>query len=1041
MYLKLANGKRKAMVSQVLLVLGMLLVVSQAVNAESLPIKTYTIADGLVSNKISRIARDSRGFMWFCTEEGLSRFDGYTFTNYSTAQGLPTNWVDDFLETRSGTFLVATYAGLCVFNPRGVPIRQDRLASQPNSLPMFEVYRPGTDESASHIKVLFEDSEETIWCGTMRGLYRIDLANHQATFNYVELGISSDRPEQQRIRSIVEEQPGVLLIAIAKELYRRSPDGRTERITSKHRLPRADLMSLIREREGTLWIGTGLGLCSISGPDSRGPATARLHSTREGLRCVEVNAVFQGNDGKLWMGTDCGLYEFIKDEPFRLRHIKNMRDARVWSLNEDWYGNLWIGTAEGVMRLARSGFTSYTETDGIGFRDIYRIAESNVGEVTLYTRLDDLHFSVARFDGEAFTSQEVKPRAFAISSFDWHQGQIPIRDSRGEWWWPTFEGLFRFASASYIENILKARPIAHYSVKDGLPDNLLRGIYEDRRGDMWISIGSEGKPRVARWERSTARIDCYSEAEGLFAKGSPTTICDDKQGNIWIGFEGGRIARYMEGRFTTLTPSDGAPEGRVNQLVCDSSGRIWIASANGGLGRINDAPADRPQIVTYTMADGLASNSILNIAEDQKSRFYVATSRGLNHIDFETGSVRRFTANDGLANDQVDKIFRDRSGAFWFGTSSGVSRLIPQSETTRISPSIFINRVKVVGESRHISEMGETDLRGIELPAHQNHIEIDFGSLFFSVGDLLRYQYKLEGADTDWQLPSFQRSVNYANLKPGSYQFFVRAVNSDGGVSLQPAMLEFRVIAPIWQRWWFVSILAGLAGLVAFVLYRYRVEQLLELERVRTRIATDLHDDIGSSLSQIAIMSEVIRQQTAGENQQISRPLSVIAGTSRELVDAMADIVWAINPTRDHLIDLTMRMRQFGGDLLTARNIEFTFAAPGLESDIRIKTNVRRDVFLIFKEAINNAVRHSECSAAKIIFAVNDKRLMLKVSDNGHSFDPARASGGHGLASMKHRAQSIGGTLEILAQCGQGTTVTLQVPLRRRGLRRAKIST
>src|SRR5690349_2241669 len=126
MYLKMANGKRKAVVSQVLLVLGMLLVTSQAVNAESLPIKTYTIADGLVSNKISRIARDSRGFMWFCTEEGLSRFDGYTFTNYSTEQGLPTNWVDDFLETRSGTFLVATYAGLCVFNPRGVPIRQDR---------------------------------------------------------------------------------------------------------------------------------------------------------------------------------------------------------------------------------------------------------------------------------------------------------------------------------------------------------------------------------------------------------------------------------------------------------------------------------------------------------------------------------------------------------------------------------------------------------------------------------------------------------------------------------------------------------------------------------------------------------------------------------------------------------------------------------------------------------------------------------------------------------------------------------------------------
>ena len=230
-------------------------------------------------------------------------------------------------------------------------------------------------------------------------------------------------------------------------------------------------------------------------------------------------------------------------------------------------------------------------------------------------------------------------------------------------------------------------------------------------------------------------------------------------------------------------------------------------------------------------------------------------------------------------------------------------------------------------------------------------------------------------------------------------------------------------------------------GLIAYALYSYRVARLLELERVRTRIATDLHDDIGSSLSQIAIMSEVVQQQVGGENQRVSRPLSVIAGTSRELVDSMADIVWAINPKRDHLIDLTQRMRQFAGDLLAARNIEFTFAAPGLESDIRIETDVRREVFLIFKEAINNAVRHSECSSVEIIFGVNDNWLMLKITDNGRSFDPNRTSGGHGLASMKHRAESIGGELEILAQPGQGTDVTMHAPLRRRGLRRMKVST
>jgi len=1025
-------------------VISLLGAMANVARSERLPIKTYTIADGLVSNKISRIVRDSRGFLWFCTEEGLSRFDGYTFTNYTTEQGLPSNWVDDFLETRSGIFLVATYQGLCVFNPLGIPLPQDKLAQQSNSPPpMFSVYRPNTDESASHIKVLYEDSAASIWCGTLRGLYRIDLANDQATFNYIELGISSTRLEHQRIRSIVEEQPGVLLIAAAKELYRRFPDGRTERVTSKHRLANADLMSMIRENENSLWIGTGLGLCAISQPDSEASADARLYSVKEGLPCVGVNTLFQDHTGRLWIGAACGLYEFLKNEKrFRPRlDIASMTYTKVWSFNEDLYGNLWIGTADGAIRLARNGFTTYTEADGIGFRDIYHIAESNAGEVDLFTRFDNLRFSIDRFNGEGFVSRKVTPRSIPAGSYDWYQGQIPIRDSRGEWWWPTRDGLFRFATARRIEEIFNARPIAHYSVKDGLPDNLLRGIHEDGHGDMWISIGTGIRTRITRWERSTGKFHSYEEAEGLIAKGSHTTVCEDKAGNLWVGFEGGKVARYLGGRFTTLTSTDGVPEGQVNQLLCDSSGRIWIATSNGGLGRIDDPTADQPQVVTYTMAHGLASNSILSIAEDQINRFYVATTRGLNYVDFDTGSVRRFTANDGLANDQVDTIFRDSGGVFWFGTSSGVSRLIPRSEATRVLPSIFINGVKVVGESRHISEIGETDLRGVELAADQNHIAIEFGSLFFAAGDLLRYQYKLEGADAGWQPPTFQRSVNYANLKPGSYRFLVRAVNSEGSVSPQPAMLEFRVIAQIWQRWWFIAIVAGLAGLFAFAVYRYRVARLLELERVRTRIATDLHDDIGSSLSQIAIMSEVIRQQVGGENQPVSRPLSVIAGTSRELVDSMADIVWAINPKRDHLIDLTQRMRQFAGDVLTARNIEFTFAAPGLESDIRIETDVRREVFLIFKEAINNAVRHSECSSVEIKFGVNDTLLMLKVADNGCSFDPARTSGGHGLASMKRRAQSIDGALEILAEAGRGTTITLEAPLRRRRLRRMKIST
>ncbi len=1021
------------------LIAGLLLATAAAIRAEHLPIKTYTIADGLVSNKISRIVRDSRGSLWFCTEGGLSHFDGYTFTNYTTEQGLPSNWVDDFLETRSGTFLVATYAGLCVFNPLGVPLPQDKLARQTNSPPMFAVCRPNMDESAAHMKVLYEDSEASIWCGTLRGLYRIELVNNRATFQNVELGTPSNKLEYHRIRGLVEAQRGVLLIATEKELYRRFSDGRIERVTSKYRLADTQLMSVIRENQRKLWIGTGLGLYGAPQPaselDREGSAVARLYSVREGLRCANVNTLFQDHDGRLWIGTDCGLYEFLKNEErFRLRlDLKNMRDARVWSLNEDAYGNLWIGTADGAMRLARTGFTTYTEADGIGFRDVFHITESIAGEVNLYTRFGNIDFFIDRFDGEGFVSQKVKPRAFAVSS-DWYVGQIPIRDRQGEWWWPTRKGLFRFATVGRIEETFTVRPIAHYTVRDGLPDDFLRSIYEDRHGDIWISIGSENKTsetktKVARWERATGKFHSYAEAEGLSAKGSPSTVCEDQAGNLWVGFERGDVARYLGGRFTTFTSLDGVPEGEIKQLLCDSRGRIWIASINGGLGRIDDPASERPQIVRYKMSDGLASNAILSIAEDRMNRFYVATARGLNYVDFDTGSVKRFTSIDGLANDQVDIVFRDSSGAFWFGTSTGVSRLLPQTEAERVPPPIFINGIKVVGEPQHISEVGETDLRGFQLSPNQNHIEIDFGSLFFAPGDLIRYQYKLEGADADWQPLTFQRSVNYANLKPGSYHFSVRAVNSEGSVSSQPATLEFRVIAPVWQRWWFIMLAAVALGLTVYGGHRYRVARLVELARVRTRIATDLHDEIGSNLSLMAIVSDVANKRAGPRDSQMSEWLSLIAGTSRETMDAMSDIVWVINPDKDRLLDLTLRMRRLADDIFTARNIAFQLSAPGNEADVKLGADTRHEVFMIFKESINNIVRHSECTRAEVEFKVEQGRLVLKLSDNGKGFDPASAGDGNGLSGMRRRAKNLGGELVLISSPGIGTTVILQAPL------------
>src|SRR5262249_60497362 len=215
--------------------------------------------------------------------------------------------------------------------------------------------------------------------------------------------------------------------------------------------------------------------------------------------------------------------------------------------------------------------------------------------------------------------------------------------------------------------------------------------------------------------------------------------------------------------------------------------------------------------------------------------------------------------------------------------------------------------------------------------------------------------------------------------------------------------------------------------------YRYRVAQLVRMERIRLRIAQDLHDDIGSSLSQIAILSEVSRRRLGSEQHSVGESLSQIANTSRDLVDSMSDIIWAINPRRDRVSDLTQRMRGFASDVFTAREIEFSFRAPEGGLELRLDAGLRRQLYLIFKEAVNNAARHSRCTQAEIEFEVTQDRLLLRVRDNGRGFDPngdaATSRNGAGLVSMRERAEALSGEIEIITQANSGTAVKLNLPL------------
>jgi glucose-6-phosphate-specific signal transduction histidine kinase len=312
--------------------------------------------------------------------------------------------------------------------------------------------------------------------------------------------------------------------------------------------------------------------------------------------------------------------------------------------------------------------------------------------------------------------------------------------------------------------------------------------------------------------------------------------------------------------------------------------------------------------------------------------------------------------------------------------------------------------------------------------------------LAFGAGETLQYQYRLEGADADWQPLTTQRTVNYASLAPGRYRFFVRAVNAEGAFSESAASLEFTIQAPLWRRWWFLILAALALALAVYADFRNLVRRRLALEGVRARIAADLHDDIGANLTKITILSEVVHQQLGQGKQPTQSALSSIANISRESVASMRDIVWAINPKRDRLLDLTRRMRTFASDIFTNRHIEFRFRAPDRDRELKLNPEMRRDVFLIFKEAINNIVRHAECAQATIELRIEGSWLVLSVSDDGKGFDATVADEGQGLSSMRRRAESFGGRLEIISAQLGGTTLILKVPIGGRLVRAANLA-
>jgi ligand-binding sensor domain-containing protein/signal transduction histidine kinase len=986
-----------------------------------LPLEPFTAAQGLVNDSVTHIVRDSRGFLWFGTLDGLSRYDGARFVNYTTDDGIPDRMIFSIAEDRRGALWVATHDGLARMS-----------AAATRTEPLFHqvtIAGKTVDASVMHI-----DARGTVWaqCG-------IDLCTANA--GRLEADPSFTRAGGNGVHSITSDPAGVLWIGTHQGVFRRALDGSWRRYrVHPHR--GGDYVHGLRvDDAGRVWMGTGFGVIIFApSDDDRDPrplieragralvpgSEVRLPDAGEVvsltapspspiIRCLTP---FLASDGAMWIPSVVGLLR-VAGGRFDLFDARDGLPAvEITAVGEDLAGDIWIGTrGAGALRYSPSGARSYSRAHGLANERIMALIPLDDGSLCASTAQ-----GTSCFRGGSISHGAMWPRGTKFLGWGWNQ--IVARDRDGSWWASSGEGLIHWPATQRIEELERTKPLAVYTMRDGLDSDDVFRVWQDSRGMLWI--GTTGLRALSTRDPRTGEIRTFGEQDG-YAPSAPSAFAEDRRGNVWIGLYSGGLVRVANGRFEAIRAE--LPSGFVRDLKVDSQGRLWIA-ATGGVARIDNPAADQRAfaIKRFTRADGLSANSGYCIVELPDGRFAIGSQRGLDVLDLRDGSVIHLTSREGLASNEVSVAALDRSGALWLGTVNGLSRLdrIPGRRAIT-APQPRIHSVQIDGVPQAVAELGTASLGDLRIEHPQRTMAVVFAAPHFDRDRPLHFEYRL-ASDVVWNDAGSRNAIVFDQLPAGDGALQIRSVTEDGTASA-PARMSFTVVPPFWETSWFLGLAVAVLAALGFAAHRARVGHLVALERVRTRVATDLHDDLGTSLSRISILSEAAKRKS-----DPAPILDEIADSARGLVDALGDSIWSIDPRRDDVQSLLLRVRHFAAGVFEAQSIAVEVKLPSDVAALPLRPEQRRETYLILKEALNNAAKHAGARQVSVIASADGRSLRIAVKDDGKGIVPAkgnshRENGGRGVPSMIDRARRAGGKLEIASEPGQGTNVIVEMPL------------
>ena len=967
--------------------------------------------DGLSNVYINCIQQDSNGFLWFGTVEGLFRYDGYNYKSFRNLPGDTTTLVNNAI-----TFLYPDKKNLWVGSLGGLSCIDINTQTVKNY----------TSKEFLQAYTILPKNDSVFWVGTTIGLFQFNKKNSQ----------------WKRVP------------AIAKNVF---------------------INSLCDDKKNHLYITTQNGFYRYTistGASKYYKPDLPKYPNSDINQQLPFMCSSSDHEGNIWMGTwDAGLVRFnpkteeIKTWSHQTDDIHLLPYKIVMGLLPDDNGNIWIANKEGGLTIfnpSKNEFTNYPVEWGsenkisgsvkVLFRD--RSGTVWIGTENGIYKYDPCRFFLSRTDMMLKTDSGLQQTHISPITM--------LKDKDGLWWMGMYEGLFIFDQKTGI--------LQDYNKKFGLPANLpvfniiqgldgaiwltakntlvkiykktgnksaslraeifkspdiqssMYSLYIDKENRIWIGTSSEG---VFRFDQASKKfISCNFQEKGIRHKIKQIrAFCELSKDSLLIGGDhtGLILLHTNSGLYEKINMDNAASRGTDLSLniIYKKGENIWIGTDYSGLLQTN-IRFKKPFIETTN--EGLPSMTISAIEGDQQDNLWLLTGAGVVEFHIPDKKITVFDKKDGIKNlDELYSIIGGDKDDISIGGRGGIYNFNPAAIIKNMQPpDVSITDLRIF-DKEYIINKGET----IRLDYNQNYFTFEYVALNYTQSKLNRYAYKMVGLDKKWNYAGPRRYVSYANLDEGTYTFNVKASNNEGVWNNVPAKLILIIAPPFWHRWWFYLIFMLVVLSIMYMIYVYNMNQLKIRLQLRDKIARDLHDDIGSTLSGINIFSKIALQKIDTDKRSSRELLEKISNRSEKTLDALSDIVWSINTRNDGMDNFLRKAREYLAEILEVQSIPYDFNVDQDMENLKIGMATRKELYLIFKEAICNASKYAQCTFIQIDLTKHRDVCTLTIQDNGRGFNINTVSSGNGIYNMKHRAEKMDAVFNIESEENKGTMITL----------------